>query len=362
MQGDGSIGAVVSCLTAGLTQSELSPAARRKAQLLLERLQSRVRLVIAGPRSAGKSQLATVLLGHTLPANPANQSRCYSHVASNCSGIAGITSPSRFLENIDLIDLAEDRDPAQIVAAVARADIVLWATTEFSAQEAAFWKNVPDSVKDHSILVLTQADKLATEALLQDRFARLSAIAHDEFHNLVPTSTLHAFAALLQTGSIPDKVFAASGVKTLSSTITRLAREGRQADQDAAMHFIARNSLIRCKSPIIEKAAPLKTLSHDKALALLRRRVTEFGRYCVGNPDTFVHEILEKCCSIAEELVELVTTVSEADHELTTWHDDIFLAADKITLMAMEDNQNAAADAVTIIAQLKRDLDTLSVI
>ena len=329
---------------------------------MLERLQSRVQLVLAGPRGAGKSQLAAVLLGHPLPENLANQSRCYSQVASSCSEIASVTSASPFLADIDLTDLTADRDPAQIAETLARADIVLWATTEFSAQEAAFWKNVPDPVKDHSFLVLTQADKLATEAVLRDQFARLSAIAHDEFHSLVPTSTVQAFAALLQTGCIPDKFFAASGVKALSSTITKLAREGRQADQDAAMLFIARNGLTHCTSPIAEKAAPLRTLSHDKALALLRRRVTEFGQCNIGNPDTFAHEVLEKCCSIAEELVELVTPFPEACDEPTAWHNDIFVAADKITLMAMEDTPNAAADAVTIIAQITRDLDARSVI
>lgn len=70
--------------------------------------------------------------------------------------------------------------------------------------------------------------------------------------------------------------------------------------------------------------------------------------------------VLSLCGEISAELVDIVSTTQSNDPEEKRWRAVFEEASDKVVLMSMEDDQRSAADAVSILLQLRRDLDFLS--
>lgn len=356
-----------------LAAESLTGLVARQARDLRDRLSTGVRVVLMGPKGAGKSQLCTVLLGEDVPPGPSGSAAiCLRSgadpegpAASSEGDVCTLTLANPLLQLTTVTDVTAPADPQafadRVRWALARADIVLWCTGSFAPEEAALWARACDHTKDHSLLVLTQADVLAADGTLQDQITRLQAVAAEEFHSFFPVSTFHAHKALHRSDEIPDAQLAASGVKAVRQTVLHLAASGQRADLDSALLFLQRNEPHQTTAPAPARRASDRTATpaaqtYGKALALLRSRMADMSP--VHEAATLdVDLVLSTCGTLTEDLAELAADQTYSDPAFDAWRNDLYEASDKVVLMTLEHDLRSAADATTVILQLKRDLE-----
>lgn len=363
MPADDELAKAIAALQAGIDKGVLSAAAEKHAHQLVDRLQTRVQVAVIGPAEAGKTDLLQVFLGKS----DIEDTDC--HYSSNSNArpllprIKVAPGPARILDTLDLIHLSGfPHDQGAVHQALNLADMVLWCTQSFSNAEAKLWSDAPDHLKDHSFLVLTKADELARQGVLQERIAQLSAVAQEEFHSLFPTTTSAAKAELATSGTLSETTYAASGAQALAEAVSKLASDGRRADLDSALLFITRHGLQAMQaSPsqeMVNEPSPCHA-TYDTALQILR---TQMLKVTLSENDPFdadIEKLLQQCSAVSDDLVELATDSGlDMNNDNQTWCDDLLAAADKIMLMSMENTLTAAADAVGILAQLSLEMES----
>lgn len=352
----------------------LTGTVQLQAERLLTRLQTGVRIVVIGPQGAGKSSLCALLLGVDVPqvsegeaarlfvsapAEAAQQTR-----ATPFGEIRRISLPLDLLCHLQVMDVSGSKDPVTHIArmrwAVGEADMVIWCAQEFTARDAHFWAEVPDALKDHSFLVLTAADMLAEAGTLKDRIVRLQALAAEEFHSLFPTTSKAGCDSLRRHGRLSDTEAAASGIKALSEALHKLAASGRQADLDGALLFLQRHGIDRLPppedAPAVVSREAARPGSYARALDLLRARLQDLPQ---PSPEAIATEpapFLDWCGTLSEELQEMAAEDTSPCADFNLWREELYAAGDKLVLMSMENDLRSAADAASILVQIKRDL------
>lgn len=364
MLDDAACGQVVARLDHILSAGQLAPALTQQARALRDRLRTGVRVVLVGPSDVGKSHLRDVLLGEEVPGGPPGIAALSvghdaAHPDSGEFDVHAVTLRNPFLDRTHVIDLAASEEtglPAERISwALSRADIALWCTQCFSQEEAALWAQASDHLKDHSFLVLTKADALAGAGTLHARVAALQAVAAEEFHSFFPTSTFHAHKALRAGQEVSEAQLAASGVLALRQSVSGLVVSGQRADLDSALLFLQRHEP---RDPVLPAPARGKSKTsaqmqpYEKALNLLRSRTCDLAT-ATAEADT----VLETCGTLAEDMVELAAEQTQSDASFDAWRNDLYEASDKVMLMGLENDLRSAADAATVILQLKRDLE-----
>lgn len=329
-----------------------------------------------------------------------------------------IAAPIDILRRISLLEVAPEGDPSEQRAAIdwaiRRTDIALWCSQAFGAVERDLWSRVPDSLKDHAFLVLTMADKLGAAGTLQERIAELDLIVSEEFHSLFAVATLHALAACGPDGQRDEIRFETSGGAPLFQEVLRHADRGRRADMDSAYLFLSRyqvrtdprkvadtaravsrapdaeetaraetvaNAARPVSQPVppvtapptqgpnstsaspvvsatpVAQAAPDMTIFSD-AVRFLRRRgaglADTAGSLGPGN----ARPLIDQCVDTVEHLVDLFSQDESGNPEADAFMDDLAEAAEMMVLMQLEDGDAPAADAVTLLLQLRRDMET----
>ncbi|MGZ2257335.1 hypothetical protein [Roseobacter sp. A03A-229] len=356
---------VITRLDHALAHGDLSGSARSQAQDLRDRLCGGVQVVLLGPKGAGKSQLCGVMLGASLDAQDTGGSYGVRYVSSsgpatpNTDQLQTIVLSSPLLDTTTLVDVSTptkaDEMAVRLDWALGRADIVVWCTEVFGAEEAAVWAGVPDHLKDHSFLVLTKADILAAQGTMAARIAELQSIAAEEFHSFFPTSTHHIHQAMSQGDSVDDAALAASGVKALRDTLLGLAASGRQADLDRALLFLERHDA-QPQEPLAKTLSDGPSVqTYQRALDLLCARIPELSS---SDPNIEVSDhVLTTCGALVEDLAEFAGDQAHRNDAFEVWRNDLYEASDKVVLMGLENDMRSAADAATVILQLKRDLE-----
>jgi len=134
---------------------------------------------------------------------------------------------SDILDVCDLIDFPGISDPNMSTNVVERmleeVDAVLWcthATQAWRQSEQAFWEQMPEAVKQRSILLITRFDKLTTE---RDRNRVYKRVLHEtkgQFGGTFPISLLQA----LRAGDDVDK-WDASGAGAFSDHLIEVVQE-----------------------------------------------------------------------------------------------------------------------------------------
>ncbi len=397
---------VVETLAAALASDRVPGEARLHGARLLERLKTPVNVVVLGKPQVGKSRLIHMLLGRPLP-RPVADLPAFEVMHGPRDRQLLLREDSRIEDWTDGVrsDLPEDaammrvelpvplltrmtltevtlQGPPEAMRAVAdwafeRADIVLWCTQGFDAIERALWAVAPDTLKDHSFLVLTKADHLLMKGQLQDRLADLSVIVAQEFHSLFPVATNQAISARSDAGQTQNDLWAASGGRALHDAVLRLVETGRRADADNALLFLSRYAAAmghpagrtappRPAAPAADAGADAAT--PDAAAELQRAQVlAEALAYLQDRADRLLSELdmtaSDDCAHVLSHCLETATTLSDLlgefareDAALTGIQDDIQESADMMLLLQLERSEDAATDAVTLLLQLKKDM------
>lgn len=312
--------------------------------------------------------------------------------------------PAPILQRINILEVVAENAPEELEAAidwaVRRTDIVLWCSQTFDALEQSVWSRVPDSLKDHAFLVLTKADILSAEKVLSKRVAALESVVAEEFHSLFAVATLQAIRAHGPRG-IDEAMFHASGGGALTSEVLRHAERGRRADFDSAHMFLARYQ-IRDPGGILAETAPTAApapaptvaavpaaatpppASAEPAVAATPKVVTkvEVSSVKVSNTEIFsdavrflkrrgdslsdaaanlgegrAKDLVDHCVQAVEHLVDLFSRDESGCEATDAFIDELAEAADLMVLMQIEAGDAPAADAVTLLLQLRRDME-----
>lgn len=314
---------------------------------------------------------------------------------------------------------AED-EKENVIWAAERADIVLWCSQEFTPAEQWLWSAMPDRLKDHGFLVLTKADQLIRQGILMQRIKQLEDIVAEEFHSLLPVATLQGIAARSGEDGTDEAALAASGAKALIASILRHVEQGRRADLDGALMFLNRfgSSIptprpapapvrspapapeapaqkeappaaqwteaiaapagefapepedLTVTAPVAEQSPELQTAetaaSDDPfrsraaiALETLRKRSANLDQAIAGadlGSDETVADILDHCVQTANDVAEILAEDLAEDGPFAAVQEDAQEAAGVLLLMQLERGHGPAADAVTLLLQLRRTL------
>ncbi len=397
---ESSAASVLNQLEKSLVSGNLSADAKQKGEHLLARLKSPVRTVILGLSGSGKSQLLNFLAGQcivpydtALPSielSWAEQSRTIvtrvdgtiethegivlEELATTGAEFVKIEAALPILERISLLDVAVhgsiDNQTATIDWAIGRADIVLWCSQVFGPEERELWSRVPDALKDHSFLVLTKADAVSSAGELQTRISDLHDVVAEEFHSLFPLATLQAIAASQQDGAVDKSVLSASGGAALIAAILKQVALGRRADIDSVVLFLNRNGAMpsavtrsggRSDVKRASESAEANALStgdlFSTAFEYLQERAANLT--CIQSEPgaEYSSDILKHCNETANYLADIFMKdeyIAAGPPEL---QDDLMEATDMILLMQLEEGESPAADAVTLLLQLRRDIE-----
>ncbi|MEE9387453.1 MAG: dynamin family protein [Paracoccaceae bacterium] len=143
------------------------------------------------------------------------------------TAVIRIFMETEILEMCDLIDMPGISDPNMAPEVWERviqyADSVLWcthATQAWRQSEAAVWKEMPESFRQHSLLLITRIDKLLTERDKMKVVKRVGRETAGLFGEIFPISLTQAIAS----GEDEDK-WIASGAAAFAQSLVGLLEE-----------------------------------------------------------------------------------------------------------------------------------------
>ena len=253
-------------------------------------------------------------------------------------------------------------DPAAVHAATARADITLWCGQEFGAADQALWNPLPDVVKDHSFLVVTKADLLASRGALNTTMESLAFVATQEFQGLFPLATLLA----IQGNTLgQDKTFRASGAAALVAALRRQIALDHQAARDAAYVFLDRyGKLADVESPVKATLQPdpgaLAGSVSARPMAYLRQQSLALKTAALLPKSEKTRAILDHCCVTIDGLAGLTGPTLALEPETANsahLYQEVLSVADTMILLQMENTAGAATDALILLLQLRKTVD-----
>ncbi|PWE31396.1 hypothetical protein DDZ14_12845 [Maritimibacter sp. 55A14] len=329
--------------------------------------------------------------------------------ASQAAGIV-VEAPLPVLERMSLLEVVSgasgESQRRALEYGAARADIMIWCTQEFSLAERELWAQVPDRLKDHGFLALTKADLLHKRRQLAQQLADLEDVIDVEFFMIQPVATLQALAALEREGSVDDAALYASGGRALIDGVLKHVEQGRRADIDNAALLLRRYggqtskqlgsapnpaadtpvtapepapaapprapAADRAPPETAEAAAPppappvaepsageaASPAPHAAAAALLRARAETLSRELEASEDDAFGAVLGQCTETMDEIADLFMEHEPEDAEPSPLHEDVMEASELMLLLRLEEGGEQAEDAITLLLQLRRDIET----
>lgn len=276
-----------------------------------------------------------------------------------------------------------------------RADVVIWCSQDFSPDEQALWATMPDRIKDHSFLVLAKADVLMKSGKLAEHIQRLAPVTADEFLGLYPVATLQGIAAQRRADGLNSELWSASGGGHLVGSLRRQIRQGRSADIDRAQIFLSRLGALVPDEPVNENEAPRVQAprpdneGRDRVLATGSRAaeaevepnaaepvatdpqtmsilseaidmLQEHGQKMLRKVDRFADfdpdVILNNCTEAMSSLARLLEKGKEDDPLGRDARESVEEGEEILMLFQLEQSQEAALDAVTLLLQVRKEL------
>ncbi len=330
----------------------------------------------------------------------------FSTLAGQNAAFLRVELPVSILQRVNLLEVVTEGTAEELSSgvdwAVRRTDIALWCTQAFGKKERAVWSRVPDSLKDHAFLVLTKADDLSAQKLLSKRVSELETVVAEEFHSLFAVATLQAIRAFGPDG-IDETLFHASGGGALTSEVLRHAERGRRADFDSAHMFLARyqvqagdrvSSRPRSVPVVAEPAERTRTAPttlevadaarskpeqitpvtaenvapapptkvenvelFSDAIRYLKRRGDGLAKSTTSLEEGSLKPLIDQCVDVVEHLTDLFSQDESGCEAADNFIDELTEASEIMVLMQVEDGDAPAVDAVTLLLQLRRDME-----
>lgn len=265
------------------------------------------------------------------------------------------------------------------------ADIILWCTERFDQSEQKLWQDVPEETKDHSLLILTKADQQLMRGVLADRISGLEDIVAEEFLGLYPVATLQAAASRDVDAQFNPRLWDSSGGKELHECVQRQVQAGRSADLDQAQMLLnqlppgqraaASASKAETASPAPKATTPepqadgkqitdgdwhnvdpQKERAFGEAIQLLQNCADDMLGKLSPFEDPDPDKVLDQCVETANALAEILGDASSMDPSVKVVQDDVLETSEMMMLLRLEKGEDAAADAVTLLLQMKKEI------
>lgn len=428
-------------LTRAVAANCLPDDVQQRAEKLLERLQQPVRLALMGMPGSGKSTLLNLLVGtNVVPTGvrlptlqlvygPTEQTMCTlpdgtkqtlphtdaAQIADLSPVFVEMQMPLPALGKISVLEVVAPADPAAVHRAsqwaAKRCDIALWCTQGFGETEQNIWAQMPDLIKDHAFLMVTKADFLKTNGLMDATIAAVRGAASDEFNQILPISTTEAVAARQPDGSVNKDQMRSSGGLALISAVLKHVELGRQNSVDMAEVLLLQHAELlesiketaepptktesvapidaapqKASEPIVAQietpatpvtapepavaAAPEQPAAQNiVTLRPATREAYEHVLEYIIDQSRALIDLAEKLgdaapSQIMAKTVEHVQWLSDylnehgddADPALVRARDTAMDAADLVQLMQMEKRDSAAVEALSLMIQIKHEL------
>ncbi len=302
--------------------------------------------------------------------------------------------PDARLRGMSLTEIALFGAPARQSAimkqAVAYADILLFCSADFSGPEQALWAEVPDEKKDHSFLVLTMADRRIMRGTLTEAIAALEDVAAQEFLGLYPLAAIQGLTAQVgraEGAGVDRQLWHSSGGKRLYDDLMHQIDQGRTSDLDQAEMLLRQFALLEetpratataqapAPSPTSRpveaevmrpvrpenapRTAPVPARDSDlleEAAAMIRvqaqRLMADYD--AADAPD--LNCIFDGTLSALRDVLATVQPHAKSSDRLRAVEDAAREGEEVVMLCQLEQNEEAAVDAVTVLLQLRREM------
>ncbi|MCG3269464.1 dynamin family protein [Yoonia sp. I 8.24] len=312
--------------------------------------------------------------------------------------------PLPALKKISVLDVASTNEPEALSAAcqwaAKRCEVAMWCTKGYVPAEQAIWAQMPDLIKDHAFLMLTHADQIAAAGKLDIAIAAVRKAAGDEFNHVLPIATLDALASRGADGTVDKEKMRSSGGTALIGAVLKQVDQGRQAfvdlgdillhqnadalagnekvvlnqkDEDGSPTDLGTSHTVELSVVHSATVSPIETKEHTPA-ALLRlhsdtRDAYETALAYIAEQSKSMSQIIANAddgapgeiIALASEQVQWVCDYlnengDDSDQALVRARDTSFDAADLVQLMQMEKNDGAAVEALSLLLQIKHEL------
>ena len=243
-----------------------------KANQLLEKLETPVRIALIGRPKTGKTAILNLLVGQDVIPDGATlptMTLCYGDKQeAECTLPDGSTvtlknpsvdkilgqnpvyfelrMPLPALKKISVLEVVAPDDINAIHRAShwasKRAEVVLWCSRDFGDTDQRIWATMPPVIQDHALLMLTHADVLRDAGQLKDTAVSLRETFGHLFDKVLPIDGRSAVLARRDDGTVDRDRMRESGGLALISTILKKVSLGRQAAVDMAEVMLLKNA------------------------------------------------------------------------------------------------------------------------
>ncbi|MDX8346535.1 hypothetical protein SLH49_00940 [Cognatiyoonia sp. IB215446] len=326
--------------------------------------------------------------------------------------------PLAALKKISVLEVVTPDDPNAIHKASQwaskRCELAIWCTETFDTNEQAIWAQMPDVLKDHAFLMLTKSDVLSSQGTLEQILDATKALVGHEFNDILPISTLDAISARRLDGTVDKELMRRSGGSALISAVLKQVEMGRQSDVDMADVLLLQNAdhlnggaaaevpeedsevlqavigaaasadedaetPAPASENVAEPAVAPEEEAQDAAETVPTQKVAALHpatREAYAHVVSYLTEQAQALSQMAADLGDAAPTQiiaetvehtqwmsdylsvhgDDADEALQRARDAAFDAADLVQLMQMEKRDSAAIEAVSVMLQIKREL------
>ncbi len=325
-------------------------------------------------------------------------------VAALSPAFVEMQMPLPALGKISLLEVVTPDDPTALQRAsqwaAGRIDVALWCTQSFNKTEQSLWAEMPDILKDHAFLMVTKSDFLIANDMLDQTMDKIRHAAGEEFSQVLPIATKQAIASRRPNGTVDKALMRSSGGSALISAVLKQVDMGRQTAVDMADILLHQHAEL-LNAPAEEVAPPplpapepepdieepevaaepepapeapkeaaetpagadVVTLQpatrtvYEAAIAYLTEQGQALTVVVDEKGDDAPAEIIAKAVEHVQWISDYLNdNGDEADAALQVARDTAMDAADLVQLMQMEKRDSAAIEAVSLLVQLKHEL------
>ncbi|KJZ19159.1 hypothetical protein [Loktanella sp. S4079] len=337
----------------------------------------------------------------------------FAEITSHKPIFIDLRMPLAALKKISVLEVNSPADPDALYTAsqwaAKRCDVAMWCTKGFLPAEQNIWAHMPDLIKDHGFLMLTHADKIIAAGKLDIAMTAVRKAAGDDFNHVLPIATNEALASRKPDGTVNKDLMRSSGGLALIAAVLKQVDQGRQSAVDRGDILLHQNADIisgkvkavddqevKKETETTDTAATTVTLSVVHNDTVSEKETSKLvSRTIIGDDETpevvtlqpstrntyetalgYIAERSQELLEMSEVAGEdapaqLIAATAEhvqwicdylnengddSDQALVRARETAFDAADLAQLMQMEKNDNAVIEALSLLLQIKHEL------